>query len=79
METTRMIRIFARAFALAILAAPFAQAETPPAGGVSVEHPWARATAASATTGAAYLTFLALRASSLSRLLFVPGLKPIVG
>jgi copper(I)-binding protein len=51
-----MIRLLVRAAVLAALAAPLAQAQTPPAGGVTVEHPWARATAASATSGAAYLT-----------------------
>lgn len=43
----------------AALASPYARAQTPPLPAVSVEQPWARATAPGGTTGAAYLTILA--------------------
>ena len=46
----------------------YAWAQSPPAGPISVEQPWARATPAGARTGAAYLT-LTNKAKSTDRLM----------
>ena len=54
-----MTRLFVCVFAIATLGCTLAQAQTPPPAGVSVEQPWARATAPGGTTGAAYATLVA--------------------
>ena len=58
--TRRSALVFGLAFALslsaAILSPPRASAHEITAGALAISHPWARATAASAKTGALYLT-----------------------